>query len=83
MKIGSFLVHFEHLKNYLRPSFLLRHLNLATLANFWKSLNLSGAKIKISLFFFSFFDQKGEWQKNQAYHDKTQINIALARHSVY
>ena len=39
-----------------------RHLNLATLANFWKSLNLSGAKIKISLF-FSFFDQTGEWQK--------------------
>ena len=65
----------------LRPSFL-HHLNLATLANFWKSLNLSGAKIKISLF-FSFFDQTGEWQKNQADHDKTQINIALALHSVF
>ena len=46
--------------NYLRPSFLLRHLNLATLANFWKLLNLSCAKIKISLF-FSFFDQTGNW----------------------
>ena len=33
-----------------RPSFLC-HLNLATLANFWKLLNLSGAKIEISLFF--------------------------------
>ena len=37
-------------------------LNLETLANFWKSLNLSVAKIKVSLF-FSFFDQTGEWQK--------------------
>ena len=67
---------------YLRPSFFLPHPNLATLANFWKSLTLSGAKIKISPF-FSFFDQTEEWQKNQAYRDKTHINIALARHSVY
>ena len=37
----------------------LRHLNLVTLANFWKSLNLSGAKIKV-LLFFSFFDQTGD-----------------------
>ena len=29
----------------------LPHLNLVTLANFWKLLNLSGAKIKILLFF--------------------------------
>ena len=42
-----------NIANYLRPSFL-RHLNFATLANFWKSLNLNGAKIKISLFFFHF-----------------------------
>ena len=48
--------------NYTSGRPFLRHLNLATFANFWKSLNLSGAKIKISLF-FSFFDQTGEWQK--------------------
>ena len=50
-----------NLSSYLRSSFL-RHFNLATLANFWKSQNLSGAKIKI-LLFFSFFDQTGQWQK--------------------
>ena len=54
-----------HVIFYLRPSFFWRHLNLATLVNFWKSLNLSGAKIKISLF-FSFFDQTGEWQKKSS-----------------
>ena len=37
--------------NYTLGRPFLRHLNLATFANFWKSLNLSGAKIKISLFF--------------------------------
>ena len=41
----------------------LRHLILATLANFWKSLNLSGAKIKISLFFFIFSTKRENGKK--------------------
>ena len=36
-----------------RPS-ILRHFNLATLANFWKLQNLSGVKTKSSSFFSSF-----------------------------
>ena len=62
LKLFFSLMLYLSINEYLGPSFFLRHLNLATLANFWKSLNLSGAKIKISLF-FSFFDLTGEWQK--------------------
>ena len=62
--------------NYLRPSFLC-HLNLATSANFWKSLNLSGAKIKILLFFCLTFRANGRMAKKIKHIMTKKINIAF------
>ena len=42
----------------------LRHLNLATLPNFWKSPNLSGAKIKFRYFFI--FQPNGRMPKKSS-----------------
>ena len=73
------------LQTYLGPSFL-RHLNLATLANFWKSLNLSGAKIKMSLFFhFSTKRDNGKKIKRITTKHRSilrQHNIQCTKYSV-
>ena len=52
------------LKKSTLDRLFLRHLNLATSANFLKlALNLSGAKIRISLFFFFIFRPNGRMAK--------------------